>query len=225
MDSADLACLRATCLYQPGRHKPLPRSAQCWSAPVRNLLQNGYSFLPLQYSGNGYLFRGMRNGVCKAVAKHCFSHVPGEEELSRVERAMGIYFLTHEISDAVSASALHNAGEDNAILVINADYFNRQLRAYRAAVLAIGDAGFVFRYPFVSEPLGITDIDYIITTATGKAAAVIPEKIRDRLILLDRKSRQELEHCLQQKLIQAGITPAQPIASNCFPGQPASAGQ
>jgi len=216
MQSADLAFLKSTYLYQPGRDKPLSGSALRWAAPVRELLATGYSFLPLQYS-NGHLFRGLATGIRNTLACEYFDHCPGNDETNRAERAMGIYFLTHEISDAIAASALHVSNRDNAMLVIKADYFNRLLRLYQAAVLAIGDAGFVFRYPFVTGPIGLDDIDYIVTSSAAAREFTLPEKLRDKHIPLAGGSRQELEHDIRVKFEQMGITPASPVASNHYP--------
>lgn len=215
MDSSDQEFLETTSLYRPGRHKSLAGSAHSWARPVRELLQHGYSFLPERYSNGGYLFRGMRSGARQAIVEQVFGHATGVEEMDCVERAMEVYFLTHEISDAISASALYNTNNnDNAILVIRSDYFNRQLQAYCAAVLAIGDAGVVFRYPFVTMPISMENVDFIITTT---ATINIPEKLQDKHIDLAGDSRRQLEHTLQVKFGQLNVSAATPVASNQYP--------
>lgn len=215
MDSSDLEFLGTTCLYRPGCHKSLAGSAHNWASPIRKLLQHGYSFLPERYSNGGYLFRGIRSGTVQAIAEQVFSHATGGQEMNRVEHAMGVYFLTHEISDALAASALHKSNNnDNAVLVIRSDYFNRQLQAYNAAVLAIGDAGVVFRYPFVTMPIKVDDIDFIITTTSG---IKIPARMQEKHIRLTGGSRRQLEDTLKVKFGELDITATSPVASNQYP--------
>lgn len=220
MQSIDLEFLKTTYLYQPGRHKSSPLPVTGWDPVIGELLAAGYSFLPLQYS-KGSLYRGLRTGLKQGIAAQSLGHSPDNDETSRVERAMGVYFLTHEISDAVTASSLHenNGNNDNAILVISAGYFNRQLQAHRAAMLAIGDSGFVFRYPFVTGPIRLDEVDYIVTASPARSIATIPVKLRDRHIHVPAKTRKELERKLGEKFDQLQIAPAYPVASDYCPHQ------
>lgn len=219
MDSSNLSLLRSTCLYQPGHKKTIPRTAGHWSVPVQDLLESGYSFLPIQYS-DGYLFRGIRAGLGNAIEKNRFEHIPVEDEISRVERAMSVYFLTHEISDAISVSAIHNPGiEDNGILVFNSFYFNSKLQQKKAAVLAIGDAGMVFRYPLFTEPLTMDDIDYVITIS-GKKGTPALDKLHipdNKQLIIPAGNRQQLGKAITEKFRQLGMTAARPVSSNLYP--------
>ena len=219
MQSIDLEFLKKTYLYQPGPHKAPSQPVPGWDPAIRELLAAGYSFLPLQYSKTGYLFRGLRAGLKQGITSKSLGHSPDNDETSRVEQAMGVYFFSHEISDALTASALHeeNRNGDNAIMVIKAGFFNHQLQNYHAAVLAIGDTGFVFRYPFVTRPIRLDDIDYIITASTVASGMPLPEKMHDRHIHVPKKTRQELEHQLRVAFDQMEIKPACPVASDLYP--------
>ena len=204
----DLERLKATHLYQPSRSRPDPNFCTGrWSAAIDRLLAAGYSFHGCRFSDTGYLFRGMDSGLSTALASDRFGHFGGRHEMTMVEQAMGILFLTHEVSDLITVAGLRNPPSlDSGVLAIASAVFNRELDAGRAAVLAIGDGGIVFRYPFLSCELRGPDIAHILAPATTlEALGPLPEHWRPRL------SRLDAGDTVSGHLERLGLTAAQPL--------------
>lgn len=205
----DLKRLTATQLYQPARVDPDPAfTTGSWAAPIDRLLAAGYSFQGCRYNDRGHLFRGMESGLSEALANGRFSHFHGHHEMAAVEQAMGILFLTHEVSDAVTAAGLRQSHPDSALIVLRSELFNHELDARRAAVLAIGDGGIVFRYPFLTRSLADADIAHILVPgATFGALAPLPARWRQRLSRTDAVTADDIS----AQLIRLGYTAARPL--------------
>lgn len=217
--SDDFERLRATQLYRPGRPRPAASfSTGRWAAPIDRLLSAGYSFLGCRYTDQGVLFRGQETGLSADLATGAFGHFSGGHAMCDVERAMNVFFLSHEISDALTVAALQAGKSDGGILVIRSALFNRELDAYRAAVLAIGDSGLIFRYPLLTRPLTVADIDYLLIPASMHTAlGPIPAALQTKIIDLGTGTRERLEQTIVQTLARRGITPAAPLAGGPCP--------
>lgn len=214
----DLETLRATRLYRPGTNSPdFSFATGLWAKAIDRLLAAKYSFLPSRYTDNGYLFRGMQHGTAESINGFCFGHFDGDDELSRVERAMGVYFLTHEISDAVTVSRLFEYPRDACIIAVKAKVFNDCLDEYRAAVLGVGDGGIVFRYPFLTLPLAAVQIDCLFVAPDFKYGNKPPETPAGKIVSVAGSTRKELETALTQQCQRLGIAPATPVPSTLFP--------
>jgi hypothetical protein len=206
----DLEYLLTTQLYRPGRTEIGSRPAGCgWARPIEHLLAAGYTFLPGGYSRDGYLFRGMQSGLHAALAGTSCGWVNGTDEMCRVEQAMGVWFLTHEVSDAVTVSRLYEQPPDGGILAIRASLFDDCLERGEAAVLAVGDGGMVFRYPLLARPVATAEVACIfVSPAYGPAATTGRD---DRTITLAGKTRKELEQDLGRHMSARGLSPASPV--------------
>lgn len=210
--------LCSTRLYRPGITNPdFSFSTRQWAKPIDHLLAAKYAFLPSRYFDEGYLFRGMQTGAKKCIAGQSFGHFDGDDELCMVEQAMAIYFLTHEISDAVSVSRLFENSIDGCIIAIKAKIFNDYLDSRKAAVLGIGDGGIVFRYPFITSPLTVSEVAYLFVTPSFKGQNNIASPVTNRIIPVEGHTRKELENNLVHQFNRLGITPAYPIVSDIYP--------
>lgn len=212
----DIERLRATQLYRPGRAHPDPGfSTGLWAEPIDRLLAARYAFLGCRFADHGHLFRGMDTGLNAALAAGEFGHFAGRNEMCEVERAMGVYFVTHAVSDAVTVSALHAGGADRGIAVFRAALFNRALDAHRAAVLAVGDMGLVFRYPLLTRPLTLAAIDHLIVPT--ECGATLPAALRHKRIVIEAGERGDCEARIAQAFRQLGIEPAVPLPDSAYP--------
>ena len=219
MDDSDLAFLNTTFLYRPKRIEPWQTEAQCsWATPIGDLLAAGYSFLPVRYSDNGYLFRGMKTGTGYPMGQDHFGHFSSQNELSSVEKAMGIYFLTHELADAVSIAYNNSIGSNGFILLIKSSYFNDQLENRMAAVLGIGDGGMVFKYPFLSAPVPLTEIEFIVTDLDTGCISQLPVDIQHKILQVRGNTRTEFEANTWTLLDLLGVVPCVPVPSQTSPG-------
>jgi hypothetical protein len=211
----DLDYLRGTQLYRPAPGGPRAGSAFGWAGPIRRLLAAGYAFLPGGYADGGYLFRGMQVDLDTALARGRFGHFQGEDEMAAVERAMGVYFLTSDPSDAVTVSRLPESPRWGGILAVPAALFNARREGGAAAVLGVGDGGLVFRYPLLTAPLDAADVACLFL-APGCADPATPVW-RDRIVRLSGSTRGELEDSLRLHMARRGIAPASFVAGGPCP--------
>lgn len=215
----DFARLRDFPLYQPGTTNPDPDfSTDRWAQAIDRLLAARYPFHPCRYDNDGFLFRGLAGGLHAALAAGCFGHGESSHRMSEVERIMGVYFVSGELSDALTLTALHENPADAAILVFRSRVFNRRLDACAAAVLAIGDSGVVFRYPFLTEPLAPEDIDrLLVSPAIREALPPLPSALNDRLLVVPPGSRETTAGWIAARFRAYGITPAAPVPTAHYP--------
>ena len=129
-----------------------------WHTKIDQLLGEGYSFLPYQYSETGVLFRAMNTGLVNAIQKQKFGLFDDDNPHVPMEHNLEIYFVSHELSDAMSIARLWGEAQDAAILCITSRVFNAYNAVKRAAVMAFAEPGVVFKYPFFVEPIAINDI-------------------------------------------------------------------
>lgn len=211
----DLQYLRGTQLYRPAPGGPRIGNADGWAGPIRRLLAAGYAFLPGGYGDEGYLFRGVQTDLDTALTRGCFGHFHGEDEMAAVERAMGVFFLTSDPSDAVTVSRLPAQPRWGGILAVPAALFNERRERGEAAVLGVGDGGLVFRYPLLTTPIDAADV---VCLFLGPGCVVPAASAwRDRVVRLTGSTRRELEDSLQQDMARRGITPASFVASGSCP--------
>ena len=211
MNRTDLELLHNTVLYRPGVREPdYSYCSNRWARPIDHLLAARYTFLPCRYSSPGHLFRGMQTGITTALRTGSFGYFDGDDELCAVERTMEVFFITHELSDAITVSALHTGISDGGIVVMKSGLFNRSLAAGKAAVLGIGDGGIVFRYPFLCEPLSSEMIDCVLMNASSIQS--IPTHLQEscRLIPIPGNTKAELEREMIESCGRLGLLNATP---------------
>lgn len=221
----NLDYLLQTQLYRPGKKNiETDFSSGYWSTSIDFLLAAGYSFFPCHYENEGYLFRGMQTGLGQSLTAGRFGYFDGDDEMCSVEQAMDICFLTNEISDAVTVSRLYDSSADAAILAIKASVFHSYLNDGKAAVLAIGDGGIVFRYPFLTNSLSEKDVTWIFTT-DKRVNRQSTAGLSDRIITLQGDNRKILEAELKALMQNLGIRQATPSRTDHYPGRQKNAGR
>lgn len=216
----DFARLRDSFLYAPMHTDINP--AFCsgeWAKPIDHLLAAGYAFVGSRFTQEGYLFRGMSHHLLACLSTGEFGHFPGSNEVTQVEKTMNIFFVSHEISDALSVSSIYQAHDDGAILVFKASLFNQQLSQKQAAVLAVGDFGLVFRYPFLTRPIRLEEVEYIVCTTETAQAINQPTavQIAEKLICIDSYGRRAYTEKIAERFNQLDITSAQPVRCPEYP--------
>lgn len=215
--ASDFSSLEDTHLYAPAR-LAVDQAAftSTWSPPITRLLVAGYSFLPTRYTEDGFLFRGMETGVSDAIAKGYLGHFNGSREECHVEQIMDVCFLTHEIRDALTVSDPGNHG-NGGILVLSAAYFNRAVMERSAAVMAIGDSGMVFRYPFLTGKIALADINaLVVTESLAEKIKAIRPAIKAQLLIFNPETDNN-ENTLLQLLSAHGIVPAEILPGTIKP--------
>ena len=189
-----------------------------WTKVIDHLMAAGYDFKPEQFNEDGYLFRGISRGFLKAFQKKKFEHYSDSAETNIAEQIMQIYFVTHDLSDAITASSLYDSHQDNAVLVFKSSIFNQSLQLGEAAVLNIGDMGVIFRYPFLTQHLTLADIDYILVheTIVEQVKECLPE-FADRILTVSLGNHSEVLINAQTCLQTIGISAAKPEKTQHYP--------
>ena len=202
-----------------------------WPPAIRRMLEQRYAFLPLQYDGTGYLFRGMRRGLGAALLNDRFWHFAADTAVDtavgRLEQELDVLFCSQDLSDALSVARLWEDAADAAILVFRSALFNAALRRQQAAMMATAEPGVIFKYPLLTFPLTARDIACLIVTPAFSAsldqarrAGLRGLAAPDRLIVCDPAaldSRQRLQAAILLEFERRGINPAQPCAASLKP--------
>lgn len=199
-----------------------------------------------RYRGDGYLFRGMSSGLGAAIVSDLFGFYEDAGPLCNLERELGVYLFSHELSDAFSVSRLWQTGVDNAVLVFHSEHFDSAWRNRRAAFLGFAEPGVVFKYPFLVEPLQWEQLAYVIVHPATHAR--LEQLLQDDKPSEEQKSlrralkryremgiyrkivapslpategveRKEMEDALNDLLASRHIAAAQPVPADNFPGQ------
>lgn len=176
-----------------------PVVATFWHPTIRKLLQDGNSFLPLQFSVQGYLFRGLRNGLGLTLECGCAGHFSAKHSLGSLERKLGVFFVSNTPSDALNVAGLERGDADTGIAVFPATLFNDALEQGRAGVLAYAEGGLIFRYPFLCQAPVLENAAYLLINAA----------VRDRIAIDTRLAshRSTLERCGVEFIVMEQPTP------------------
>ena len=189
-----------------------------WTEVIDHLMAAGYDFKPEQFNGDGYLFRGMSCGFLKAFQQQKFEHYSSSAETNRAEQILQIYFVTHNLSDAVTASSLYDNHQDNVVLVFKSSLFNLSLQLGEAAVLNVGDMGVIFRYPFLTQHLALADVDYIIVNESiiEQVKTCLPE-FSHRILSVSLGEHNGVLNDAKKCLQAVDVSPTKPEKSELYP--------
>ena len=146
----------------------VPREQSEWCARIESLLCQDYTFLGIYYEPDAFLFRGMASAVGDVLSGGCVGHFDSEHALSLLERQLGVYFVSHEISDAIATARPWERRHDWAIVVLPSARFTAEWKQRRAAVMGFAEPGVVFRYPILTEPVPISDIAAMIVSPAAQ---------------------------------------------------------
>lgn len=218
IQAGDFSLLEESYLYAPAcRIVNTESVTSCWAPAITRILAAGYSFLGNRYTENGFLFRGMESGITESITDGCFGHFDGSREEGRVERIMDIFFLTNEIRDALTIAGLET-NKDGGILVMPTAHFNRSLAERTAAIMAIGDSGMVFRYPFLTEKISLDDVFLLIVTRplAEKLMTLHPE-INRKLLIFTPYTDINNEETLRQTFLEREVQPATVLQDSVKP--------
>ncbi len=214
----------------------LPAHARGWPAAIQRMIEQRYAFLPLQYDGRGYLFRGMRRGLRAALFDNRFWHFATDAGVGRLERELDVLFCSQDLSDALSVARLWEDSEDAVILVFHSALFNEALKQKRAAMMATAEPGLIFKYPLLTFPLTAQDMACFIVSAAfirrlektapaAESSALRSEIDRlaatGRLIVCDPAGsapRRQLQETILAEFERRAVFPAKPCAASLKPG-------
>ena len=184
-----------------------------WHPIIQRLLQQGHTFLPCDFT-DGYLFRGVSQSLLASLTSNEFGYFDDARSLPTLERELGVFFISHTLSDALAVARLWEKTNDAGVLVVRSELFSRELAQRRAAVLGFAEGGLVFKYPFFVRPLRVSDIDYLLVapdlrsrmTGSAKSPPMMKPTVLAPTIDADADDRvrfnQTILNVLQQRRIQ-----------------------
>ncbi len=144
-----------------------------------------------------------------------------------LEKELDIFFLSHELSDALSISKLWQKNNDSAILVLPSSYFIQALKFHEAAMMGFAEPGFVFHYPCLVNPLRLADLAYVIVhpnkfkniLEAGTHANLLNKLISPALDQTADDQKAHMEKALITLLDQHDIKPGKIKSSDNFPSK------
>jgi hypothetical protein len=152
--------------YQHNAHSSstLEANDHGWADAINRMIDQRYAFLALEYENSGYLFRGMSSGLFEALLDNKFWHYSGDDSGTHFEKELDILLLSQDFSDALTVSKLWKQKDDACIIVFRSEIFNQALKEKKAAIMATAEPGVVFKYPFLTQPLTLDDIEYLVVS-------------------------------------------------------------
>ena len=227
-----------------GKHvRSTGESMHGWNDRIIQLYSSGYRFLGLRFSESDYLFRGASSGLKDFVVNDYFGHYHGDRSVTALEQQLDIYFVTQDLSDAYTVARFWEITNDSFIAVLKSNVFNVELDHGRAAVLGFAEPGVVFKYPFLTRPLSVVEIEYLIISpddyraisyeldeTTGKsetefATAIQKWKTRGylskfivpKIDVNSCLSRSDYEKAMLRTVVECGISSAKPEPTRYYP--------
>jgi hypothetical protein len=185
-----------------------------WHPKVRELFARDYAFLGHGYE-SGVLFRGLSRGVAATLEAGRWLFNDDASHVAALERELGVFLFSHEISDALGVARLWESPSDAGVIVFPAGEFAQRWRHGAAAMIGFAEPGFVFKYPFFVDPLPVAATSLLLlpanATHVGDGANVlrVPSSIAgDRAATEDWALRALQDRCL---------TPALPVSTDDYP--------
>ncbi|MBN1687970.1 MAG: methyltransferase domain-containing protein, partial [Candidatus Omnitrophica bacterium] len=130
-----------------------------WAPEIQRMLEKKVPFLPVKFSDEGYLFRGIGQGLKEAILTGKYKPYGHNMVYGDLEKEHGIALVSEEPSDATPSFSIYPPDpKDAAYLIFKGSVFNRLLAEGQAAVFR--DYG--GKYPFIAGPINITDMEYVI---------------------------------------------------------------
>jgi hypothetical protein len=179
-----------------------------WDPKIAQLFALGHNFLGCEYSDGGWLYRGGSIGLMEVLRTGEAGWFESEKPVARLERDLGVFLISQDFSDAYSVARFWEGTPDSYIAVFKSAFFNRELRAGRAAVLGFAEPGVVFKYPFLIRPPAISEIDYLIVSPENHKmikAEKFGESLGAELAGPDRLPRREFLDLMISKVVSPCI--------------------
>lgn len=195
----------------PGRR----RLAGHWHPAIQSLFERDYSFLGYAYEGSGVLFRGLARDVTAMHQAGRWVTNLDDSHVGALERELGVYLLSHELSDALAVARLWASRENAAVLVFDAVEFSQRCQLGNAAMLGFAEPGVVFKYPFIVEPLPTTATRLLLLSCGHPRLEDEAGVLRVPEPLLGDRSAVERWAC--QALQERAMTAALPVSTGNYP--------
>ncbi|MCG3202268.1 MAG: hypothetical protein NFCOHLIN_02149 [Gammaproteobacteria bacterium] len=217
----DDSALNTAYAYNTRPCLPRGEARSGWHGKIDELLRLDHSFLGYRYSDSGVLFRGLPRGLTANLRAGRWLPSVEAGPLGSLERQLGVYLLSHDLSDALTVARIWASLEDAAVMIFPAAEFNRRWGSATAAMLGFAEPGVVFKYPFLVEPLPMHAVDSIVVS-TRCDGVNDPRVVRPPAAI--GAVRGPLERWILEQLESRGLCPAHPEATDRYPRRDSSPG-
>jgi hypothetical protein len=197
---------------RPGRLRRESHSG--WQEKIDELLSLDHSFLGFRYGDAGVLFRGLRSGLAANLASGRWLPSADPGPLGCLERQLGVFLLSHDLSDALTVARLWEGHAEGGVMIFSAAEFNSRWRNAAAAMLGFAEPGVVFKYPFLVEALPMDAVGTIVV-ATHSDGVSDPRVVR--LPPATGADRGDVERWILEMLQSRGLRPARPVTTDRYP--------
>ncbi|MBP9838275.1 MAG: hypothetical protein KBC84_06135, partial [Proteobacteria bacterium] len=153
---------------QPGTTK-LPPDFDSLDPKIQTLIKRGYYLSALQFTEGGYIYRAIRSGLREAIKTNAVVNGNFSTTEYDLEADTGVFFVSHEISDATAILASNLDNSDWAIAVFPSQLFNNAVATKTAAVLRFAEGGISFNYPFFCSAPKLSDAAFIIIPSSASS--------------------------------------------------------
>ncbi len=182
---------------------------------LAELVARDYAFANLTYPESAVLFRGMSNGLVESILSDRFAAYEDDKPHAELESELGVYFLSHDLSDAITCARIWEAVDDAGIIVMATEIFKQRQQHDAAAMMQFAEPGVVFDYPFLCEPVALAEIELIYindkTHRRLQESIDLPVELAAKLVLIEAEGRAAIETFIQASLHQQGYSKASPV--------------
>jgi len=204
------------------RPAPVQVGSSGWSAKIDCLLAGDYSFVGCKYSDHGVLFRGMSRGLCDCMNRRAFGRYRDNKPHAQLEQELDVFFLSHDLSDAISCSRIWETVNDAGILVMSAGVFNSAYEKREAAMMSFAEPGVVFKYPMLCHEIQFEKVLHLFvnreTVMCLQNSGIQPELLNNKLVCFDATGRASFEQAIQNFLDANQLQKSVPVTVPNYPG-------
>jgi len=194
-----------------------------WSETIRRLITADYAFTGLCYTDGGLLFRGMSSGLAAGLRGDSLGLFEDSNPHARLEQQLAVYFVSQDLSDAITCARLWQIVDDAGVLVLDTRVFNAAFEAGDAAMMQFAEPGVVFNYPLFSTPFSVEQIHLIFVNA------ITYEKLSSMqlttayptldIVRVEAGDRASIERHIRERLDAAGLKKAATVKTGDYPGR------
>jgi hypothetical protein len=142
---------------------------------------------------------------------------------ARLEQQLAVYFVSQDLSDAITCARLWENLDDAGVLVFDTRVFNAACAAGDAAMMQFAEPGVVFNYPVFSTPFSVEQIHSIFvnpnTYETLSAMQLIAMYPTLDIVRVETGDRASAERHIYERLVAKGLDKAVTVKTDDYPGR------
>lgn len=194
-----------------------------WSEKIQRLITADYAFTGLCYADGGLLFRGMSSGLAAGLRGGSLGLFEDGNPHARLEQQLAVYFVSQDLSDAITCARLWEDVDDAGVLVLDTRVFNAAYAAGDAAMMQFAEPGVVFDYPLFTNPFSVEQIHSIFVNATTYETLSTMQLIAAHptldIVRVAAGDRASIERLINDRLVADKAGKAVTVKTEDYPGR------